>query len=192
MWKRTLLMTLLVCSFPQGDRTTAKDTPTKEHSTKPLAGYSVLVFEKIKVDPAAINAGFVEAQVPVMQAEIIVQLFQKKIFDEVIDRSDAPTARATVNPPQGDGKPKLLLSGTVTAFEPGSQAERYLVGFGAGAARLKMHFSFQDSATGKEVLSTDHQHKFWFGSFGGSKNTAMTRTAEGMVKSLTDDIKHNR
>ena len=118
--------------------------------------------------------------------------FQKKIFDEVIDRSETAAARASVNPPQRDGKPSLLLSGTVTEFEPGSQAERYLVGFGAGAAKLKMHFSFQDSATGTEVLSTDHQHKFWFGNFGGSKKTAMSRTAEGMVKSLMDDIKHNR
>lgn len=184
-------MTLVISSVPQGNPTTAQETPTK-HSTKPLVGYSVLVFEKIKVNPAVINAGFVEAQVPVMQAEIFVQLFQKKIFDEVIDLSDTPTALASIMPAQGDGKPKLLLSGTVMEFDPGSQAERSLVGFGAGAAKLKMHFSFQDSATGKEVLSTDHQHKFWFGTFGGSKNTAMTRTAEGMVKSLIDDIKHNR
>jgi hypothetical protein len=192
MWKWTFLMTLLVSTFPQGDRATAQDTTRKEHSTKPLAGYSVLVIEKIKVDPAATEAGFVEKQVPAMRTEIIVQLIQKKIFDEVMDQSDTPTARATFNPPQGDGKPSLLLSGTVTEFEPGSQAERYLVGLGAGAAKLKMHFSFQNSATGKEVLSTDHQHKFWFGNFGGSKHTAISRTAEGMVKSLVDDIKHNR
>lgn len=192
MWKWIFLVTLLVSTFPLGDCTAAQDKHAKEHSTKPLAGYSVLVFEGVKVDPAAIRAGFAEEQAPVMQAEIFVQLIQKKLFDEVIDRSETAAARASGIPPQKDGKPILLLSGTVTEFEPGSQAERYLVGLGAGAAKLKMHFSFQDSATGAEVLSTDHQHKFWFGNFGGSKKTAMNRTAEGMVKSLMDDIKHNR
>ena len=94
--------------------------------------------------------------------------------------------------PADKSKPKLILSGTVTEFDPGSQAERYLVGFGAGAAKLKMHFVFQDADTGKEILSTDHQHKYWIGAFGGSKNAATHRTAEGMVKSIVDDIKHNR
>jgi len=55
-----------------------------------------------------------------------------------------------------------------------------------------MHFAFRDAASGKEILATDHQHKFWIGAFGGSKNAATTRTAEGMVKSIVDDIKHNR
>ncbi len=156
----------------------------KEQSAKPLAGYSVLVVEKFKVEPAAVKAGFLEAQVPVMQAEIVLQLVKKRIFDEVIDGGSLPPAE--------NGKAKLLLLGTVTEFEPGSQAERYLIGFGAGAAKLKMHFVFQDAATGNEILVTDHQHKFWIGAFGGSKNAATTHTAEGMVKSIVGDIKHNR
>ncbi len=192
MWKRARLVALVIAAFLLGDRATAQHTSREEQSAKPLAGYSVLVLEKFKVEPAAVQAGFVEAQAPVMQAEIILQLLQKKIFDEVIDGSSLPPAQPGAQPPPEDGKPKLLLLGTVTEFEPGSRAERYVVGFGAGAAKLKMHFAFQDAAAGREVLFTDHQHKFWAGTFGGSKNTAMSRTAEGMVKSLVDDIKHNR
>ena len=144
----------------------------------------------------AVKAGFVEAQAPVMQSEIILQLVKKKMFDEVIDSSISPSTPSDTQPPPESGKRQLLLSGTVTDFEPGSQAERYLVGFGAGAAKLTMHCVFQDAATGaatgKEILSTDHQHKFWTGAFGGSKNAATTHTAEGMVKSIVDDIKRNR
>ena len=103
--------------------------------------------------------------------------------DEVVGGNSPPPTQPDAQPPAENGKAKLLLSGTVTEFEPGSQAERYLVGLGAGAAKLKMHFAFQDAATGKEILFTDHQHKFWIGAFGGSKNAATTRTAEGMVKS---------
>lgn len=188
---KPFLVVLAIAAFLLGDRAAPQENK-KEQSAKPLAGYSVLIVEKFEVEPAAVKAGFLEAQAPVMQAEIILQLVKKGIFDEVVDGSSLPPARPDAQPAAENGKRKLLLSGTVTEFEPGSQAERYLVGFGAGAAKLKMHFAFQDAATGKEILSTDHQHKYWIGAFGGSKNAATTRTAEGMVKSIIDDIKHNR
>ena len=185
------LVVLVIAAFLLGERATPQEDK-KEQSAKPLAGYSVLIVEKFKVEPAAVKAGFLEAQIPVMQAEIILQLVKKRIFDEVVDGGSMPPAQPGAQPPTENGKAKLLLSGTVTEFEPGSQAERYLVGFGAGAAKLEMHFVFQDVATEKDILTTDHQHKFWIGAFGGSKNAATTRTAEGMVKSIVDDIKHNR
>jgi hypothetical protein len=190
LWK-LLLAVLVIAAFLLGDPPTAQESK-KEQSAKPLAGYSVLIVEKFKVEPAAVKAGFLEAQVPLMQAEIISQLVRKGIFDEVVDGSSLPPTQPGAQPPPENGKAKLLLSGTVTEFEPGSQAERYLVGFGAGATKLKMHFAFQDAASGKDILFTDHQHKFWIGAFGGSNNAARTRTAEGMVKSIVDDIQHNR
>jgi len=167
MWKP--LAALVIAAFLLVDRAIPQENK-KEQSAKPLSGYSVLIVERFKVEPAAVKAGFVEAQVPVMQAEIVLQLVKKKIFDEVIDGSSLPPTQSGAQNPPENGKTKLLLSGTVTEFEPGSQAERYLVGFGAGAAKLKMHFAFQDAATENEVLFTDHQHKFWVGAFGGSKN----------------------
>jgi hypothetical protein len=192
MWKRAIPVALMIAAFLLGDRATPQERSRKEQSAKPLAGYSVLVVEQFAVEPAAVQAGFDEAQVPVMQAEIILQLHQKKVFDNIVNGSSSPPAQPAAQPPPEDGKPQLLLFGTVTEFEPGSRTERYLVGFGAGAAKLKMHFAFQDAATGREVFFTDHQHKFWIGTLGGSKDTAMKRTAEEMVKSIVDDIKHNR
>jgi hypothetical protein len=190
MWRHSLAA-LVIAAFLLADRATPQESK-KERPAKPLAGYSTLIIEKFKVEPAAVKAGFLEEQVPVMQAEIISQLIEKGIFDQIVDASNPPPARPGTQPPPEDSKAKLILSGTVTEFTPGSQAERYLVGFGAGAAKLKMHFAFQDAATGKDILFTDHQHKFWIGVFGGSKNKATTRTAEGMVTSIVEDIKHNR
>ena len=189
--RKPILSAVVFAVFLLAVRVTSQETP-KEQSAKPLAGYTVLLVERFKVEPTAVKAGFVEAQAPVMQSEIILQLVKKKIFDEVIDSSISPSTPSDTQPPPENGKRQLLLSGTVTDFEPGSQAERYLVGFGAGAAKLRMHCVFQDAATRKEILSTDHQHKFWTGAFGGSKNAATTHTAEGMVKSIVDDIKRNR
>jgi hypothetical protein len=193
MWKNILSTVLAMASvIALGSRAAAQDPSPKSPPPKPLAGYPVLVFDNIKVEPAVIQAGFAEAQVPVLQAEIIVQLVQKKLFEQVIDRPESLAVQTRLPARHSDGKRELVLTGTITAFDPGSQAERFLVGMGAGAAKLTMHFSFRDGATRKEVFLTDHQHKFWFGTFGGSKKTAMTRTAEEMVKSLVDDIKRNR
>jgi hypothetical protein len=66
MWK-PFLVGLVIAAFLLGDRATPQESK-KEQYAKPLAGYSVLIVEKFKVEPAAVKAGFVEAQVPVMQA----------------------------------------------------------------------------------------------------------------------------
>jgi len=104
---------------------------SKTLTGKPLIEYSVLVVERFKVDPEALKAGFAEAQAPVMQAEIVLELVKKKIFDQVVDGSSLPPTQADAQSPAENGKAKLILCGTVTSFEPGNQAERYLVGFGA-------------------------------------------------------------
>lgn len=188
---RRFLAALVIAAFLLADRATPQESK-KQRPAKPLAGYSTLIVEKFTVDPVAVKAGFLEEQLPIMQAEIISQLIEKGLFDQIVDGSSPPPTQPGPQPPPENAKATLILSGTVTEFKPGSQAERYLVGFGAGAAKLKMHFAFQDAATGKDILFTDHQHKYWIGVFGGSKHTATTRTAEGMVSSIVEDIKHNR
>jgi Domain of unknown function (DUF4410) len=163
-----------------------------EKTWKVLAGYSALVVQKFNVEPKAAEAGFDENRAKLLQAEVVVQLHEKKLFDDVLDGSNLLGAQPGAEAPQKNAKSTLLLTGVVTDFEPGSRAKRYWVGFGAGAAKLRMSFVFQDAAIGKDLLRTEHQHKFWIGALGGSKNNAMNRTAEGMVKSLVDDIKKNR
>jgi len=114
---------LVIATFLLGDRARPQESK-KEQPAKPLAGYSVLIVEKFKVEPAAVKAGFLEAQVPVMRAEIILQLVRKGIFDELVDGTSLPPTQPGAQLPAENGKSKLLLSGTVTEFEPGSQAER--------------------------------------------------------------------
>ncbi len=189
----TIFITLfvLVGSAPPQERQPEKET-TAEKPAKVLAGYTVLVVQKFSVDPKAAQAGFDENRAKLLQAQVVVQLSEKKLFRQVLDGSGLPATQPASEAPQEAAKPDLLLSATVTDFAPGSRAKRYWVGFGAGAAKLKMAFAFRDAATGKVLLQTEHQHKFWIGAFGGSKTDAMNKTAEGMVKSLVDDVKQNR
>ena len=144
---------VIVSATAGGGRAKAQGTTAKRPSSKPLAGYPTLVFEKIKVQPEVIQAGFSEAQVPVLQAEIVVQLVQKKPFEEIIDRTDSPAPYRVFDSLRETANLALLLTGTITDFEPGSQAERLLVGMGAGAAKLKMHFSFVNATTERRSYS---------------------------------------
>jgi Domain of unknown function (DUF4410) len=50
------------------------------------------------------------------------------------------------------GERLLRISGTVTAFKPGSRTKRSLIGFGAGAAIVSAQVVFQDAA-GRRPLS---------------------------------------
>src|SRR6266852_480395 len=107
---KSFLVVLVIAAFLPGDRATPQENK-KEQSAKPLTGYSVLIVEKFKVEPAAVKAGFLEAQIPVMPAEIILQLVKKGIFDEVVDGSSTPPTQPGAQPPTENVKAKLLLSG---------------------------------------------------------------------------------
>jgi Domain of unknown function (DUF4410) len=93
-----------------------------------------------------------------MQDEIVKQLQESKRFAEVL--------KAGENATQKDA-PILQITGTVTRFQPGSQAERYIVGFGAGKTEVFGHLVFKDRASGAAVSATDIRAKVQFGLFGG-------------------------
>jgi len=121
--RKPILLAVVFAVFLLAGRVISQET-SKGQSAKPLAGYTVLVVERFKVEPTAVKAGFVEARAPVMQSEIILQLVKKKIFEEVIDSSISPSTPSDEQPPPENSKRQLLLSGTVTDFVPGSQAEQ--------------------------------------------------------------------
>lgn len=94
----------------------------------------------------------------------------------------------------GEGK-KLVVTGKLVGFDPGSQALRYWVGFGAGKGEILAEAYFDDEegavakAMGKGAVSG--------GWFGGSVNSAGRRVAKAVVDfvsanhaSVVDQSKH--
>ena len=85
------------------------------------------------------------------------------------DRKDAPT---------------LVLSGVITEYQGGSQAKRYLVGFGAGKTRAYCLFRLVDKATGAVVFERMENGSVSGGFAGGSSSGAMKEIGEDIAKAI--------
>lgn len=79
----------------------------------------------------------------------------------------------------GTGK-KLVVSGKLVGFDPGSQALRYWVGFGAGSGEILAEAYF-DAENGESVAKAMGKGSVSGGWFGGSLNSAGKRVAKAIV-----------
>lgn len=179
---------------------------TAEAGSKPLASYQVVVVEKFTVEPTDATVGFPRGNEAQVQGEVVDRLREKRLFEQVIDATEteaveatakteaAPSAPAEASASSAPVRQEVRLSGTVILYTKGSRAKRYLVGFGAGAAKLKVRFIFRDAATGQEVFRTERQGKFYgtISFVGGGKGEATSEAAGDVVDGLIKDIKKNR
>jgi hypothetical protein len=85
-----------------------------------------------------------------------------------------------------EGGQTLTIKGLVVGYDPGSQAMRYLVGFGAGSGEIIVDTVFSD-ASGTQVARANARGSVSGGLFGGSTSSACDRVA----KAIIDFIKAN-
>jgi Domain of unknown function (DUF4410) len=81
-----------------------------------------------------------------------------------------------------EGQPVLRIAGTVTKYKKGSQAARYLVGFGAGATVIEAQVKFYDAATNELLLDKKVDGKVWIGVMGGKSEGANNGVAKEIIK----------
>jgi hypothetical protein len=77
----------------------------------------------------------------------------------------------------GAGPGALIVRGKLTKMDPGSQAKRYWVGFGAGKSLVEVAGEVSDGASNVPLLRFKHAKASGIGLFGG-----------GYEKFLTDDL----
>ena len=118
---------------------------------------------------------FPDSALDVMTSEIVDELVKLKRFDKVTSSASAVPHTGTT----------LLLTGTVTKFQPGSRATRYLVGFGAGKTKIVAAIKIVNKDTGAVVLEKSVDGKVIMGMFGGDSNGA----TRGLAKEVASDIK---
>lgn len=87
-------------------------------------------------------------RVATLQTEIVRQLQESRKAGEIIRVGDKA--------PHPD-EPSLKLTGTVLRFNPGNEAERLFIGFGAGSTEIYAHVSLLDVATGRILVTEDIQ-----------------------------------
>jgi hypothetical protein len=159
-----------------------------QNNKKPLAGYTAIVVEKFTVEHGKETVGFPEGEEAVLQKSAISRFRQKQTFPEIIDGSETAASTESAN-----GK-RVTLSGTIVGFEKGNRAKRYLVGFGAGATKIKVRLVFRDAESKQELLSVDREGKFtgMFNLVGGSGTQAMSDVANDVIDGLIKEINKNR
>jgi hypothetical protein len=82
--------------------------------------------------------------------------------------------RLAAGPARGEGT--LVLRGRVTKMDPGSQAARYWVSFGAGAVRVEIAGELVDAETGDVLLRFRQERRSGFGDFGGEYEELLNRS----------------
>jgi len=80
--------------------------------------------------------------------------------------------------------PVLKITGTVTKFDKGNRATRYLVGFGAGATVIDAHIKCYDARAGNLLFEHDVDGKVIIGVVGGKSDGANNGLAKEIVKDL--------
>jgi len=135
---------------------------------------------------------FSETLRDVMMSEIVDELMKTKKFSSVMNVSAKKTVETATIENSAEPKPQvetipddsvLHITGVVTEYKEGNRAARYLIGFGAGRAKVKAHVKIADS-TGKVLLEKDVDGNLVMGAFGGNANS-ITR---GLAKEIAKDI----
>lgn len=170
----------------------------KVESTKKLAGYTTCLIEATAVGNGANTNDLPPDLAQRIRDRLVEKLKEDKIF------ADVSLADAHGNPNSGTSQPDsgastggqhtLVVSSTINSFDKGSTAGRFFVGFGAGKAKIEVHFKIRDGQTGAEVLTlTQYSTYNGMTSFsGGDASEAAIGVANNVVKDFIKQIQRNR
>ena len=89
--------------------------------------------------------------------------------------------------PSAPGK-TLVIRTRLIKVDPGSQAARYFVGFGAGAVKIAIAGEIVDRSTGKVLVRFVQERRSGFGAFGGGYGALFERTARQLGGDIAELI----
>jgi len=135
-------------------------------STTPLPPQKERSYETIKASLDNFTFRLVEAMKPELKAKVPVE-----------EAKDEPKTPKT-----------LIVRGRVEKVQPGSQAARYIIGFGAGATQVKISGEIVDAQSGK-VLARFTQERRSAGTFKplSGQDSAVIRDA---IHAAGKDVAH--
>jgi hypothetical protein len=149
-----------------------------------VKAYRVIIVESFLVAPNEIkdedDARLAKDMSAYLLARLVSRLRADGTFSEVMDGSLIAGAPR--------GADVLLLQGDITRLTEGSQALRYLVGFGAGATKAQIETRFLDGQSREIRMVTADRRAAGMGIFGGDSRQFLTESmdqmADGLVKLL--------
>lgn len=125
---------------------------------------------------------FEEENLKSLMTEIITALRELNKFQKV-NYLDATSEKAS--------EPTLKITGEVTKYSKGNRAARYLVGFGAGATKVKAKVKFFDSISGDLLLEKEIDGAIYIGLFGGKSDEAKSDLAKDIANVVKKQFADN-
>lgn len=131
------------------------------------AGYSQIAVEsfdstRVKLPPANDNT--------YRAVQSAMRVMKPAFMDGLAEKAHR---KANANAP---GK-TLVVRARLSKVDPGSQAARYFVGFGAGAVKIAIAGEIIDRSSGKVLVRFAQERRSAFGAFGGGYGELFQRTA---------------
>jgi hypothetical protein len=143
-----------------------------------LKDYSVIAVDPPEVAQSEIedegDRRFANSMAMFYQFELVRRLRETALFKQVLTETDIPA----------DAGKALRLRGVITRLGRGSQAVRYLVGFGAGSTRAQAEMHFVDVASGQVVIVTADRRLASMGLFGGGDEDFLKESFSDMARDL--------
>lgn len=151
-----------------------------------LKGYTAIVLTPLKVSSSEIkdddDARLAKDMTAYFQSQLLKKLVAAGIFARVIDATASSGLLV-------DGK-VLRLEGEITKLTEGSQALRYFVGFGAGAAKAQIETRLVDAQSRRVELVTADRRAAGMGIFGGDGRQFVTESMDQMTDGYVKMLKH--
>jgi hypothetical protein len=110
------------------------------------------------------------------QTELVRHLRSSGLFVRVVNAGETQV--------ESGSETVLKVEGAITRLGRGSQAMRYLVGYGAGAARAQADMKFVEVPSGKVVMVVADRRIASAGSFGGSDREHLRESFDDMARDL--------
>jgi hypothetical protein len=135
-------------------------------------------YKSIELERFTIRQGveFPEKDLDELMKATVKHFQNSKRFDSV-----ALSGETTATESAG---PKLRISGEVTKYVKGSQAARYLIGFGAGKTKIMTDVKMTDVATGEVVFHQVVDGDVTWGVFGGDSDDAKGGVADEIIREM--------
>ena len=148
--------------------------------------YTAIVLTPLKVAETEVkdeqDARLAKDMAAYFQAQLVRKLEAAKIFARVIDGA------ASADVPQG--LRVLRLEGEMPKLTEGSQALRYFVGFGAGAAKAQIETRLVDVQSRRVEMITADRRAAGMGIFGGDGRQFVTESMDQMADGYVNLLKH--
>jgi Domain of unknown function (DUF4410)/Protein of unknown function (DUF3313) len=145
-----------------------------------LKDYLVIAVERFPVAKSEIDdegdQRLADRMTTFYQSELVRRLRETGLFNRVVNLSETDF-------PADAGK-ALRLRGGITRLGRGSQATRYLVGFGAGSTRAQVEMHFVDADSGQVVMVTADRRHGSMGMWGGDDEDFLRESFDDMARDL--------